>query len=404
MGLVVGIALELCVIGPTVAEAAPAGLIVHNDVPTGIESDADAFVSMRYMRHLWIAPDGAQVAVVQQGGTVGLGLYSSFDDGESWTWELDIPSRPTFVSDGVMLDDGSLVLVTSHPNTGTIDDVESIRIDYDPGAQQWFVDPLGPSTVYDSRDAARATRASLAIDSNGVLWSAFRLQAATTGNFRIRLFFSPDLGQTWHDSGVLLGAANRWAEKSGKVIATGSGIGVVVHDLAGPANAPVRSKRWAFREDTDPFDTAMPTELVAQMALSTGDPYGSHWSVAADASGNIHLSYQDDTITYVRWDGLSQTWSAPRSLASVVGSYNSLTVVGNGDVYVFARFNGGNNLWVRRRFASEQWGSGWIQVSSGPQQGLMRMCTPERVDDRLPLLYQVNDTAPYELLHCLLDV
>jgi hypothetical protein len=242
------------------------------------------------------------------------------------------------------------------------------------------------------------------MDSNGVLWSAFRLQVTSSGNFRIRLYFSPDLGLTWEDSGVILGSANRWAEKSGKVLATGTGIGVVVHDLAGPTTAPVRSKTWAFREDTDPFDAAMPTELIAQMAVTTGDPYGSHWSVAADELGNVHLSYQDDTIAYTRYDAATQTWSSPRNLASIVGSYNSLTVAGNGDVYVFARFNGGNNMWVRRRFATtELWGSGWIQVSTGPHEGLLRMCSPERVDDLLPLLYQVNDVAPFELLHCLLD-
>ena len=95
------------------ASAAPAAFVVESDVSTGITSDADVFVSLRYMRHLWITPDGVQAAVVQQGTNGALGLYKSIDDGLNWTWEQDLPSASDDVSDGIMLDDGSLLLVTS---------------------------------------------------------------------------------------------------------------------------------------------------------------------------------------------------------------------------------------------------------------------------------------------------
>jgi hypothetical protein len=378
--------------------------IIHSDVASGIVSDADVFVSLRYMRHLWITPDGVQVAVVQQGTYGGLGLYKSFDDGLTWAWEQDLPSSDDDVSDGIMLDDGSLLLVTSIVGAGPSADVEFLRLDYDVGVQSWFLDPLTPATVYDSTGTSKATRGSIAIDSNGVLWSTFRLQSTGTGHVRLRLFYSADDGLTWQDSGNIFGTANAWGEKDAKVIATGFGIGVVFQDITGPAANPTRAKRWAYRLDTASLPAVMPSSLVATMTAVDGDPYGSHWTLAADSLGNVHMSYQDGTVKYQRLNVGPQTWSAPLSLGNYTGSYNSITVAGNDDVYVFARLNGGGNMWAKQRVAATQTWGAWTQVSAAPHAGLLRMCTPERVDDQLPLLYQVNASAPFQLLHILLGV
>lgn len=387
-----------------VASAVPPAFVLHSDVPTGITSDAEVFVSLRYMRHLWIAPDGVQVAVVQQGSDGAIGLHKSFDDGMTWTWEQDLPSASDELSDGVMLSDGSLLLVTSIMGSSPGSDVEFMRLDYDAVAQAWELDPLGPTTVYDSNNVARASRATIAIDSNDVLWSAFRLQNTNSAAYRLRLFYSTDDGQSWQDSTNVFGTSNAWADKDAKVVATGTGIGIVFQDIVGPAASPVRSKRWAFRSDAAALQSTITSSLVAQMVSSSGDPYGSHWTVAADSVGNVHLSYQDNTVVYQRFDAGLQTWSAPLSLGAYTGSYNSLSVTGNDDVWVFARLGGGANMWVKSwTAATGQW-SVWNQVSTGPHPGLLRMCSPERVDDLLPLLYQVNASAPFELLHILLEV
>jgi hypothetical protein len=396
--------LVWCSVYAPPAEAAPAPFVVESDVATGITSDADVFVSLRYMRHLWITSDGVQATVVQQGTNGALGLYKSVDTGSTWTWEQDLPSTSSDISDGVMLADDSLLLVTSIVGSSPGSDVEFMRLDYDAGTQQWELDPLSPTTVYDSNNVARASRATIAVDSNGVLWSAFRLQNTTSANYRLRLFSSSDDGVTWQDSLNVFGTANAWAEKDAKVLATGTGIGIVFQDVTGPAASPVRSKRWAFRNDAAPLQSTISSSLIAQMVASGGDPYGSHWTVAADSVGNVHMSYQDNTIIYQRFDAGLQTWSSPLSLGSYSGSYNSISVTGNDDVWVFARLGGGANMWVKYwESASQQW-SGWNQVSTGPHSGLLRMCSPERVDDELPLLYQVNASAPFELLYCLLDV
>jgi hypothetical protein len=383
---------------------APPSFVVHSDIATGITSDAEVFVSLRYMRHLWIAPDGVQVAVVQQGTGGGLGLYDSFDDGLSWTWEQNLPGSTQHVSDGIMLDDGSLLLVTSMIGSSPDVDVDFIRLNYDPAVQEWTVDPLGPTRIYDSNQVARASRATLAMDSNGVLWSAFRLQNTTSGNFRLRLFSSTDDGLTWQDSLNLFGTANGFAEKDAKVLATGAGIGIVFQDMQGSAVSPVRTKAWAYRDDSAALQEPMATVPLGQMAEQIGDPHGSHWSVAADSLGNVHLAYQDGRVQYMRFDATSQIWSTAVSLGTQTGSYNSVSVTDNDDIYVFARFAGGTNIWVKRFLQSNPQWSGWIQVSANTHPGLLRMCSPERVDDQLPVLYQVNGSFPVELLHSLLDV
>jgi len=356
------------------------------------------------MRHLWVTPDGVQAAVVQQGGTTGLGLYSSFDAGLSWTWEQDLPSSAASMSDGIVLADGSLLLAASIGGASPDADVEFMRLDYDADVQRWSMDPLGPSTVYASNQVVMGSRATLAMDSNGVLWCAFRLQNTNTGNTRIRLFYSVDDGLTWEDSLVLFGTANGFVEKDAKVVATGTGIAVVFQNVQGSASSPVRSKAWAYRDDGDPLQTAMTSAPIAVMVAEDGDPHGSHWSVAADSLGDLHLSYQDGPIRYTRLDASVQSWSAPVSLGTQIGSYNSITVTEDDDVYVFARFGTGGHLWVKRRpSATQQWGA-WLQVSAAPHPGLLRMCSPERVVDELPVLYQVNASIPYELLHALLAV
>jgi len=393
----------LCPASP--ALAAPATFVVHSDAVTGITSDAEVFVSLRYMRHLWITPDGVQVAVIQQGSNGGLGLYKSFDAGSAWSWEQDLPGSSEDISDGIMLADGSLLLVTSIATTGPIADVEFIRMNYDALAREWSLDPLAPSTVYGSSEVGKATRATIAMDSNGVLWSAFRLQNANTGNVRIRLFSSVDDGLTWQDSLNLFGTANAWVEKNGKVVATGTGIAVVLQDVTGSVASPVRWKAWAHRDDAAPLQAAMTSQPIAAMRVAEGDPHGSHFSVAADSLGNLHLSYQDGRIFYARLDESAQSWSTPVSLGTQTASYNSISVAGTDDLYVFTRFAGGTNLWVKRLpQATQQW-SGWLQVSASSEPGLLRMCSPERVDDELPVLYQVNAPPPgLELLHALLDV
>jgi len=401
-------ALWLALSGSGLAQSTfPLLNFLQRDLETGIFSASDLFISLRYMRHVWIAgPDETQLAVVQKGDFEddGLVLYKTLDGGEHWTLEGDdLLASPDLISDGVMLPDKSLLLVASCFSRGVIADVTFLRLNQDPDLQQWSVDPSTPATVFDSITNVRASRATLAIDSNGTLWCAFRLQSE--GTFKIRLYYSLDGGLLWLDSGNELGTPNPLEHKGAKVVAAGSRIAVIYQDIQpDPLNPliPKRFKGWAYREDFQAPDDPMPAAILAQMDANDSDPNGTHWSVAADHAGNLHLTYQDGQIRYLRYDAAAGTWSSPDFLGTLLGNYNSISAADNGDLYVFAHLDGTSKIALKRfSLASGSWSS-WVPVSLEPHQGTLRMSSPERFEDHLPLLYEVSGGGNDRLLYCLL--
>lgn len=384
----------------------PAPVFAEQNLVTGILSDTDVFVSLRYMRHNWLTAEGVQAAVVQQGGHDGhgLALYKSVDDGVTWTFEVDLLSKTDLISDGILLSDGSLLVVTSLASTGPVANVNFLRLNHDPGLAAWSVDSSTPAQVYSSSSNLRASRASIAQDSNGVLWCSFRLQDVAKATFTIRLYFSLDGGLSWQDSLNSFGTPNYNDAKGAKVLAAGNRIAVVYQDVQGDAGNPIRSKAWAFRNDSQPLQAAMFSAPIALMSATGGDPLGSHWSVAADLSGNLHLSYQDGTIKYVGCNAGSTAWGSPIGLSMVRGSYNTISVANLGDIYVFAQLENAKAVTVKRFSVSNQTWSGWFKFPSVPESGHLRMCTPERFANRLPMLYQVGLGPTYQLLYCLLDL
>lgn len=386
--------------------------VMPADIETGISSDAEMFLSLRYMRHLWRADPDHLVAVVQQGDydDNNLALYKSLDEGTTWALEQeDLSSSPFAVSDGIMPADGILLLVTSFANTGPTEDVQFLRLVYNPVSLQWSADP--PTTVFDSTPDSRATGATIAMDSNGVLWCAFRLESE--GTFKIALYSSTDAGATWEDSLNVLGTPNGLEDKSAKVLAAGNRIFVIYQDVRGIGWGVQRYKKWAYREDSQPVSDPLtsPDAFIAKMHADGGDPLGSHWSVAADPAGNLHLTYQDGWIKYIRYDAASAAWApfpehlgTPSPSFCIVGSYNSVSAAGNGDPYVLASFtnpiSGKSRVFVRS-MAGQTW-TPWSPVSPPSCEGLLRMCSPEGFDDVLPVIYQVNELPPYDLHFCLL--
>jgi hypothetical protein len=166
----------------------------------------------------------------------------------------------------------------------------------------------------------------------------------------------------------------------------------------------VRLKAWAYRDDSQPLEDLLAPATVAVMANQGGDPLGTHWSVAGDAGGNLHLTYQDGRVKYLGFDAASKSWASPLPLGPLKGAYNSISVDDSGDLYVFAHLGGLSGVFVKRYRASVQLWTGWVPVSSSSHAGSLRMCSPERVQDLLPMLYQVNAAAPFDLLYCMFDV
>jgi hypothetical protein len=381
------------------------GLFIHRDLPSAIYSDSQLFTSFRYMRHVWTTDDSVMAVVVQQGGYEGHGLvlYKTLDDGVQWTFEAELSSDVDIVSDGVIDSNNDILVVSSLVSENRTVDVNFIRLKYSSITHGWSVDPLTPVTIFSSGPKYRATRASIAVDSNGVIWCAYRLENTVSGIFQIRASYSVDNGLSWNDSGLSFATKNSLAQKCAKVLAVNSRIAMIYQDVQVVGASTVeRYKFWAYREDSQPLQDIWTSQPIAKMMDTHGDPYGSHWSVAADDVENIHLSYEDGGINYIVYSGRFDLWLGPWP-ATASGNYSSISVAQNNDVYQFTKNRKGTKIIVRRLSSNNHKWSKWVAASSQEYDGYLRMDTPERFADHLPLLYQVNRPAPYQLLYTLLD-
>lgn len=381
------------------------GLTIYRDLSSGIYSNSDDIISYRYMRHIWATRDGVLAAVVQKGGYDGHGLvlYKSLDEGLHWEMDAAISDDNYLVSDGIIDSNNNILLVTSIISTNRTFDVNFIRLTYNSILRAWSIDHLTPATIFASGNNYRVSRATIAVDSNGVIWSAFRFEDIINGIFNIKVFYSVDGGSSWNDSGNSFGTSNNLSEKCAKVIAVGSRMALIYQDVKGTESAPESFKEWAYREDSQPLNAAWTSGSITKMIDTAGDPYGSHWSVAADDFANIHMSYEDNGIKYLKYDAAIKSWVGPRVAALDGGHYSNISVAANNDIYMFARNQTGKKIIVRRYSSSAQRWSKWVAVSSQDYDGRLRMSSPERFADHLPLLHQVNADPPYQLMYDLIN-
>jgi hypothetical protein len=398
--------LAIVLFATILANAAPnGGQIIHHDLDTGIYSDAKRFVAARYMRHVWVTSDGVGAAAIQKGGYEGdfLVLYKTLDGGVTWTRESAVSdSTVTVVSDGIIDAENNLMFVTSFLRDFLTVDVEFVRFIYDPRTQSWLRDPAFPAPVFSSTADFEASRATLAQDGNGVLWCAFRLEDAQAGEYVIKVFYSTDGGGSWNDCGREFGTRNDLKDKSPKVIACGSRIALIYQDMEYEGANVERYKKWAARSDALGLQAPWSEGAIAKMISPDGDTFGSHWSVAGDGLGRLHLTYQDDNkINYTRYE-LGCGWTAIEPMAN--GTYSNISISPSNDLYLFQDqpYQGGYRMLARKYSpAADSW-SGWYVISTKIYDGKLRPCSPETFRYHLPLLYHVHSTKPYMLVYNLL--
>ena len=383
-------------------------MFIYRDLDTGILSHADNFVTSRNMRHVWVTSDNILATIVQKAGHEGLGLtlYSSTNGGKNWAPGMEISDDFRLISDGIIDADNHLLVVYSSFLDGEENRAEVwfCRLAYDAVLKTWSLDHA--SNVFISPDVSYGSRATIAMDQNGVLWCAFRVEAMVSQVWYIKVYYSTDDGYSWHDCGEEFGTRNSSSQKTPKVIAFDSKIGLVYHDVEINGPEELRSKNWAYRDDSQTVDSPWHRQRIAHMESSV-DIFGTHWSVAPDSLGNVHLAYQDAGINYVKYFAGPEQWGRPFKALNQ-GTYVNLSVSSTNNVYLFQDVSTplGARLIGRKYTASTNSWSGWKLISLRFYAGNLRMCSPEAFDRYLPLLHQADvdlfDQEPFELVYHLI--
>ena len=405
-----------------------ADTFIHRDLETRIYGDEANFVSSRNMRHIWATghedPASRVTAVVvkKEGNEDrGMVLYRSADDGTTWDDVLEISKESYLVSDGIIDTADNIHLVYSTLRRTDFADVRYARLTFMPApTESWSFDPDSIVTVFPDGERIHANRATIAMDAHDVLWCAFRFEDSSerAGECYIKVYYSIDNGKSWQDSGQDFGRKNDQTQKTPTIFAFGDGfesrIGLVYQDVDDEGG---RHKWWAFRDDDqDPEEPWQGPALIARMEMPApdGDPFGSHWSVAGDGSGNVHLAFQDYGINYVKYDPVDGQWGEIAIMART-GIYSNITVSSSDNVYLL-RDRGVEYIYGKSRIVGKKYSTRfqawlpperWQDVSVDDYGGKLRMCMPERFDRYLPVLYQVDsegEHAEYGAYHLLFSL
>jgi len=389
--------------------------VYRND--TGANGTTGWALSYRYQRHLWETTDGTLAMVIQQCDSTNglyLELYRSTNSGQFWgNPVLQIDDYPGYISDGVLDDDNNLHLVLSCQGDDTNGSVKYCVMTYSSLLQTWTA--LSKTTALTATGERQFTRASLAIDSEGVVWIAVRRRDVSSDNFYVEIYYL-DSG-IWHEADELA-TENDKSKKNPKIFAFNDGtedkMGCVVHDQDGSN----QYKRFYYREDDSDPDEAWTNGGSKTMNNYYVDDKGTHWCVIPDDDGRLHLVYQDKNASgeeRMYYSVItSASWSTPYAVTPAVGHYCALAQDGT-DLYLFNSWRDENHptdpyLRTRIFYRSKPLSSGpwtsWTLLSpaSDYHEGHLRMTCTETFDIDIPMIFQESLTAPYDILYILLTI
>jgi hypothetical protein len=282
-----------------------------------IQGSVKRMISYRDQNHAWQSSDNAIHLVVNLGSTPagnGLALYSSFDNGNTWTQMFTLPQ-----TDGASTDDGVLtptatgatlqLVYNTSPNIGTI---VYATANYDSSSNTWSA-PI-TQTAFASPGIV-ASNPAFAADDVGNLWCAFTEENSAALQYQEELIYQAAGTQQWVDSGLILGTVDNTTQHSARPVPYTGGVGVIYEDE--------NTLYWAYRLDsfafTDPWVT---TPVYVGLPPESSDPYDSHFSVVADSSNNLYLAFVSApaNLSFTAFTSSTNTWLAPETLASSTSS------------------------------------------------------------------------------------
>lgn len=364
--------------------------------PSNVTSSVDRMISYRFQEHMWQTDDGATHLMVNRGAMSSRGaltLYTSFDNGATWSAKAVIPKTDyTSTADGVM--DGNELRLVYSDAAGAI---MSALLRYDPVTVKWSQVKIKSPVVF-SDPAVLALSPGLGVDARGTMWCAFAVQDRTTLVSDLRVSARTARAARWVDTGQRIGEAGTGdlIQRSAKPIRRPGGMGL----LASVAEKLI----WATRPDSAPVSAAWSaaTFFTSEPPYDS-DPFGGHFSLIDDTRHNLHLITPDKgRPLYFRFDDATQTWAPPVVAGGAFGTgYVQATRSGESIVLV------ANHLFEQAVYRSDDYGLSFALTHRlvHPDSGVPpvidsppRMETPAVSRGPVPLVQQYQDGAVQKLL------
>lgn len=297
----------------SVAAASPAvkQVVKIPATPTSIISTTKRMISYRNQSHSWQTRDGAIHLMVNTGtvtGGSGMMLYSSFDQGSTWTPMFSLPQTDaSSTSDGMLgtaaANSNVLQLVYSTTNTGGI---MYLTATYSAASKSWT--PSTPQSVFSAR-AQLAAIPALSVDAQGNLWCGYTVEPLSTQLYQIEMSYLLVGAKAWKNSGVIVGNVDDSAQHAARPVPFAGGVGMIYQTDD--------SLYWAYRLSSWPLNQAWTSTLLfVGLPPAGSDPYGTHFNAATDAENNILVAFAGPTsLQYMKYTNSSSTWSAVQQLA-----------------------------------------------------------------------------------------
>lgn len=367
---------------PALAAKAPT---VLPSLDTSISGTADRLISYRHQNHMWQTADGATHVLVNTGTQPdrrSLQLYSSPDNGVTWTANLGLGgSGFDATSDGILI--GNDLYVTY----STISDgVGFAVLHYDADTRTWTRTLV--ETAYLSTNVIAQTPA-LARDTAGRTWIAFTAQDRTTLEYSIRMLRKSSDASAWVDTGFVFGTPDNVSnERSARPVAVNDGVTMVFMEH--------QYVYWATRQDAWDENQAWTVRPLYTSVGGDIDPYGSHYNIAKDAAGNLHMASVDGgRLMYFRLLKGQTTWTWRYITDAIKATYVQTVVIGptlmmmtnwNTQVRVFQSTDGGAS-WQRTNTLTHP------LATAGVSYDNPRMEAPSESLSPVPVLQQYVDGA-----------
>jgi len=329
-------ALAAGVLG-SLASMAPAWAGVISPTVSSLSGTNQRLISYRHQEHMWITDDGVYHLLANRGAQTSgdsLQLYNS-TDGITWTAALSLAGTGAKSTSDGSLSNGVLSVVYS----GLSDEILFAPLKYDPTTQAWQM--KGPGQTVRPKTpggSAGATNPSLVQDRAGNFWVSFVEQDNVTGTSVLVLYYRVAGGNTWVNTGVTFGPQDALStldspQRSARLVLTPNGIGVVYSVREGifwqqrPAGGTPQDP-WQAQQTLDPGD---PNNVDT-------DPMASHFSLATDDQGYMHLAFVNAGFPfYLRYNAAANVlaWSVPATQLtsdSINAGYPQMSWMGGSQV------------------------------------------------------------------------